>query len=83
MKKAVNRISCIMVQVTSVPKDENARQECLVGTRHIINKKKYPYLIKFGYIKLKKGEKVCTLYIDEVEIILERKMLKEDYQCNF
>ena len=80
MKKSISKISCIMVQVTSTPRDENALQECLLGSRHIINKKKYPYLIKFGYIKLKKGDKVCTLYIDEIEIILESKIEDKDLQ---
>lgn len=60
----------IMIQVTKLPKDLEARKECPLGSRLFINKKKYPYLIKLGRIQIKKDNKTFVLYDDEVEIII-------------
>lgn len=68
------KISCIMVQITQVPTDPIARLNFPVGSRLVIPKKKWPYFTKFGFLKMKKLDLEFTLYIDEVEFIVIRKL---------
>lgn len=68
------KISCIMVQITQVPTDPIARLNFPVGSRLVIPKKKWPYFIKFGFLRMKKLDLEFTLYIDEVEFIVIKKL---------
>lgn len=67
-------ISCIQVQITQTPTDPIARINFPVGSRMVIPKKKWPYFVKFGFLKMKKDDLVFTLYIEEVEFIVVRKL---------
>jgi hypothetical protein len=67
-------ISCIMVQITSTPTDPIVRANFPIGSRIVIPKKKWPYFTKFGKLKMKKLDMEFTLYIDEVEFIVEKKI---------
>ena len=67
------RISCVWVQVVCVPRDEIARIENPVGTRIMLNKKKSPYLWKYGYLKFRdKNGLQYKLYEDEIILMCEK-----------
>jgi len=67
------RISCIWIQVTQMPKDPISQIEFPQGTRLILNKKKFPYLYKYGYLRFKRKSGLCKLYQDEIEVIVEKR----------
>lgn len=68
------KISCIMVQITSEPTDPIAKSNFPIGSRLVIPKKKWPYFTKFGKLTMKKLDLEFTLYIDEVEFIVIKKL---------
>lgn len=68
------KISCILAQITQTPTDPIAKENFPIGSRLVIPKKKWPYFTKFGFLKMKKDDLVFTLYIDEIEFIVVKKL---------
>ncbi len=73
MLRKTNKISCIWIQVISTPRDLNSQKEFVVGSRVILNKKKFPYLYKFGFLRFPRPTGECKLYQDEIEVVVEKK----------
>jgi hypothetical protein len=78
--KKTNKISCIWIQVTTTPRDPLSAIEFPIGTRVMLNKKKFPYLYKYGYLWFKRQDQICKLYEDEIEVIVERRYSKDDQE---
>jgi hypothetical protein len=76
-KERSRKVSCIWIQVTQQPQDPIARIEFPIGTRIICNKKKFPYLYKYGFLRFKKPAGECKLYFEEFEVIVEKKYEKD------
>jgi len=68
----------VTVKITKEPKDLFTRNNTMIGNSFVINKKKYPYLIKYGYIKIELQTGInIILYRDEIEIEVEIKKQKK------
>jgi hypothetical protein len=77
MVSTKNPISCILAQIVDVPSDPIARANIPLGSRIIIPKKKWPYFVKFEKLRMKKDDLIFTLYKEEVEFIVVRKIESE------
>lgn len=70
----IKKIRAITVKLIKEPKDIFTKENTMVGNSFVINKKKFPYLIKYGKIKIKLQTGITILlYLDEVEIDIEDK----------
>ena len=71
----------VTVKIIKEPKDLFTRNNTMIGNSFVINKKKYPYLIKYGYIKIKLQTGInIILYRDEIEIEIEIKKQQKRYE---
>ena len=67
----------VTVKIIKEPKDIFTKNNTMIGNSFVINKKKYPYLIKYGYIKIKLQSGInIILYRDEIDIEVEIKKKK-------
>ena len=67
----------VTVKIIKEPKDIFTKDNTMIGNSFVINKKKYPYLIKYGYIKIKLQSGInIILYRDEIDIEVEIKKKK-------
>ena len=72
------RFRAIIVTLIKEPKDPYTRNNTMLGNSFVINKKKFPYLIKFGWIKVKQTDGTVLLFNkDEIKIELEAKNKKK------
>ena len=70
----IKKFRSITVTIIKEPRDMFTRNNTSVGNSFVINKKKFPYLIKFGWIKVKMTTGMeILLYRDEIEIEIEGK----------
>jgi hypothetical protein len=70
-------IRAVTVKIIKEPKDIFTKNNTMIGNSFVINKKKYPYLIKYGYIKIKLQNGInIILYRDEIDIEVEIKKNK-------
>ena len=68
------KVSCIWIQVISTPSDPIALYHYPIGTRIFLNKKKAPYLFKYHFLRFKTPTGDCKLYIDEIEMVTEKRV---------
>lgn len=72
------RFRAITVTLIKEPKDPYTRNNTMLGNSFVINKKKFPYLIKFGWIKVKQTDGTVLLFHeDEIVIQLEPKIKRK------
>jgi len=71
----VKRFRAIVVTLIKEPKDPYTRSNTMIGNSFVINKKKYPYLIKYGWIKVKQSDGTVLLF-NEDEIVIEMEAKK-------
>jgi len=70
----IKRIRAITVTIIKEPRDLFTKNNTEIGNSFVINKKKFPYLIKFGWIKVRLTDGTWLLfYKDEIEIKIEGK----------
>ena len=72
------KVSCVWIQVITTPRDPLSAIEFPMGTRVILNKKKFPYLYKYGYLWFKRQDQICKLYSDEIEVVVEKRYREHD-----
>jgi hypothetical protein len=66
----VKRFRAIVATLIKEPKDPFTRSNTMIGNSFVINKKKFPYLIKYGWIKVKQSDGTILLF-NEDEIVIE------------
>jgi len=71
----VKKFRAIVVTLIKEPKDPFTRSNTMIGNSFVINKKKYPYLIKYGWIKVKQSDGTILLF-NEDEIVIEMEAKK-------
>jgi len=71
----VKKFRAIVVTLIKEPKDTYTRSNTMIGNSFVINKKKYPYLIKYGWIKVKQSDGTILLF-NEDEIVIEMEAKK-------
>lgn len=79
VKQTKVKISCVWIQVISLPRDPIALREQPIGSRLMVEKKKAPYLWKFGFLRFKtsSGEEY-KLYEEEIVLVNEKYLDKEN-----